>query len=135
MSMAMEDLRRHLMDLPLEARAELAYEVLDSMADEDLELSADEAEAAWADEIRRRVEEIRNGGAVTDELAALLAELDRFDVEPAEEEADRDGPGFEPTVEEAWDEEIRYRVEEIRDGTAATYAAEDVFTALHLRFA
>jgi hypothetical protein len=37
-------------------------------------------------------------------------------------------------VEAAWSEEIKRRVDEIHDGTAKTYDADDVMTTMRLRF-
>lgn len=77
MSMPVAEVRKHLMSLPFEQRTELAYEVLDGMAEEDLEEEdAAEVEAAWADEIKRRVDEIRNGTAETYPLEDVLAEME-----------------------------------------------------------
>jgi putative addiction module component (TIGR02574 family) len=56
------------MPFPPEDRTELAYELLDSTADD---------EAAWAEEIKRRVDEIRNGTAETYALEDVLAEMEK----------------------------------------------------------
>lgn len=76
MSMPVAEVRKHLMSLPFEQRTELAYEVLDGMEEEGLEEDAAEVEAAWADEIMRRVDEIRNGTAETHPLEDVLAEME-----------------------------------------------------------
>lgn len=59
--MTLQELRKHLMDLPRYERAEIAYELLDSVSDEDLDEDPAEVEAAWADEIKRRVDEYDAG--------------------------------------------------------------------------
>jgi hypothetical protein len=92
-----------------------------------------ELDAAWADEIQRRVEEIRNGD-VTPELAEVIAELARLE---AELEGDIDGEDAEDDpveVAASWADEIAARIAEIDDGTVKTYAAEDVMAALRVRF-
>jgi hypothetical protein len=76
MSISIHDLRKHLMDLPLEARTELAYEVLDNMTDDDLDEDPAEVEAAWDEEIKRRVDEIRNETGETYALEDVLAEME-----------------------------------------------------------
>lgn len=92
--------------------------------------------AQWEAAIQARVEGIRNGTGHCPELEELLAEQDRRRIDSLAselyEEDDEDGDPAE--VEAAWAEEIQRRVEEIRAGTAKTYAAEDVFAALRLRF-
>jgi hypothetical protein len=128
-----EKLREETPDLPADERGAFAHEVLggiDDFVDDD----PAEAEAAWADEIRRRVEEIRNGTAELYDLEDVLAEMDQCESEVADEpmgSADLDDGA---DVEAAWGDEIKRRVDEIRDGTAQTYAAEDVMAALRFRF-
>ena len=95
-----------------------------------------DVELAWENEIRKRVDDIRNGTGYWPDVEDTLAELDRIRAEgpwdPADDgEEDDDDPA---EVEAAWAEEIQRRIEEIRSGTAKTYAAEDVFAALRLRF-
>lgn len=64
MRMSVEELRRQVLDLPPEERRELAYEMLDSADDEEAQGDPAEVEAAWAEEIKRRVDEI-DAGLVT----------------------------------------------------------------------
>lgn len=64
------------MTLPPEDRTELAYELLDSVADDDVDEDPADVEAAWAEEIKRRVDEIRNGTAETYALESVLAEME-----------------------------------------------------------
>jgi len=77
-----------------------------------------ETDASWDEEIRRRVEVIRNGAAIPSELKEVLAEMERGEAElsddPPDESEDRDPA----EVKAAWAEEIGPRVEEIRNGTA-----------------
>jgi hypothetical protein len=113
------------MELPAEMTHEDFWEVEDVA----------EFKAGWETAIQARVDGIRNGTGHWPELKELLAEQDRRVESLASElyeEDDEDGDPAE--VEVAWAEEIQRRVEEIRAGTAKTYAAEDVFAALRLRF-
>jgi hypothetical protein len=110
----------------MESRAEMLAAALG----EDPEAVA----AAWDEAIQRRVEGIRNGTGHWPELEEVLAELDRCEAEfmdDSDEDDDDDDPA---EVEAAWASEIQRRVDEIRGGTAKTYAAEDVIAAMRLRF-
>lgn len=75
MSMPVAEVRKHLMRLPFEQRTELAYEVLDGMADD----SAGDTEphSLSAEAIARRVEEIRNGAPLSAEEQEVLDEMER----------------------------------------------------------
>jgi putative addiction module component (TIGR02574 family) len=64
------------MTLPPEDQTELTYELLDSLADDEADEDPTEVEAAWAEEIKRRVDEIRNGTAETYALEDVLAEME-----------------------------------------------------------
>ena len=100
--------------------------------DEDYEDFA-AAEAAWDVEITRRVEQIRRGTNLFD-FSDVLAELERLEagiLEPMDDFGDAVDPA---KIEAAWADEIKRRVDEIRAGTAETYAAEDVMAALRFRF-
>jgi putative addiction module component (TIGR02574 family) len=55
------DVLKSALDLPLDARAQLAAELLASIDGED---DATEVEAAWAKEIERRARRVRNGETV-----------------------------------------------------------------------
>ncbi|HLM69391.1 MAG TPA: addiction module protein [Longimicrobium sp.] len=59
--MTLQELRKHLMDLPRHERAEIAYELLDSVSDDELDEDPAEVEAAWAAEIKRRIDEYDAG--------------------------------------------------------------------------
>jgi putative addiction module component (TIGR02574 family) len=63
MSISEEDLRKAALKLPPKARAALAEDLFDSLADEADE--EEDVEAAWAAEIERRVEEVESGNAKT----------------------------------------------------------------------
>lgn len=99
--------------------------------DEDLLM----AKAEWAEEIRRRVNQIRSGTAGRD-LQEVVAELDRFEAEIDGNLMDDVGedPDDPAGVAAAWEDEIGERLKEIREGTVKTYAAEDVLAALRARF-
>mgnify|MGYP004496455335 CR=1 FL=1 len=62
--MSIEELRKHLMDLPRHERAEIAYELLESVSDEDPDEDPADVEAAWASEIKRRIDDY-DAGLVT----------------------------------------------------------------------
>lgn len=67
----MEQLKSQIRLLPAQERAELAHFILLSLEPEE-----DEAiNAAWEEEVARRVEEIRSGKAVGKPAAHLFAEL------------------------------------------------------------
>jgi putative addiction module component (TIGR02574 family) len=59
--MSIDEIRKHLMELPQHERAELAYELLDSVSDDDLDDDPAEVEAAWAPELKRRIDEYDAG--------------------------------------------------------------------------
>ena len=70
MPMSREQIEAEARRLPREERARLA-EALISSLDEEVEV-----ERAWADEIRRRVQELRNGTVETISAEDVFAELD-----------------------------------------------------------
>lgn len=89
----------------------------------------------WAEQIDRRVHDIRSGTARR-ELREVLAELDRYEAELGEMELDELDcePDDLAELESAWADEIQTRIQEIEEGTVPTYAAEDVMAALRARF-
>jgi hypothetical protein len=74
--MTSPELRNHPMPFSPEDRTERAYELLDSAADDDVDEDPADVEAAWAEEIKRRVDEIRSGTAETYALEDVLAEME-----------------------------------------------------------
>jgi hypothetical protein len=80
-----------------------------------------DAEAAWAEEIKRRVDEIRNGTAETYALEDVLAEMEEC-YSTSDDDLDEDPAA----VEAAWAEEIKRRVEEL-DAGGETIPGEEVF--------
>lgn len=64
MSMSIDELRKHLMDLPRHERAEIAYELLDSVSDDLLDEDPADVEGAWESELKRRIDEY-DAGLVT----------------------------------------------------------------------
>ncbi len=52
------------------------YDLVDCVATNELDEDPAEVEAAWAEEIKRRVDEIRNGTAETYALEDVLAEME-----------------------------------------------------------
>lgn len=117
-------------------RVQVATRLFESIDDDELGDDPAAAETAWAEEIQRRVEQIRNGMVATPALQEVLAELEeRFDAEAAYEATSDVHADEEPAeVERAWAEEIERRIEEVRAETERTYAAEDVMAALRARF-
>jgi hypothetical protein len=115
----------------------LVEELAEKMRDDTDDDLAD-VTLAWERDIRQRVNGIRNGTGHWPVVEELLAEMDQFEAELDAEDlddGDDDDEDADPAeVEAAWAEEIQRRVEEVRSGTAKTYAAEDVFAALRLRF-
>jgi hypothetical protein len=97
--------------------------------------SSADLDAEWDEEIRLRVEQIRNGTAGPD-LLEVMAELDRCEAEHGDEFLDdvEDESGDPAEIEAAWADEIAERVRELREGTVKTYAAEDVMAVLRSRF-
>jgi putative addiction module component (TIGR02574 family) len=101
------------------AREEMLNGPADGML-EDCRDAADETpsdvEAAWAEEIKRRIDELDAG---------LVSSI------PADEVFAR-ARALAST--EAWPDEIRQRVEEIRNGTAELYDLEDVLAEMEARY-
>lgn len=64
------------MTLLPEDRTDLAYGLLDSVVADELDEDPADVEAAWAEEIKRRVDEIRDGTAETYALEDVLAEME-----------------------------------------------------------
>lgn len=113
------------MELPAETLHEAFWDVEDVA----------EFEAGWKAAVQARVDGIRNGTGDWSELKEVLAELDQLEAELADEALDDpDEDADLAEHEQEWAAEIERRVNEIRDGTAKTYAAEDVVAALRLRF-
>ena len=74
-----EELLQQALQLPPDEKERIARALYESLADEDDEDDEDEdpaeVEAAWADEIQRRVEEIRNGTVETIPADEVFAEM------------------------------------------------------------
>ena len=64
------------MTLPPEDATDLAYELVDTVATDEFGDDPAEVEAMWAEEIKRRVDEIRDGTAETYALEDVLAEME-----------------------------------------------------------
>lgn len=63
-SLTTQELLAAALSLPADQRAELAHDLLASLDDRE-DLSPDEWEAVWSDEIERRVHDLRSGKAET----------------------------------------------------------------------
>ena len=74
MSIPLEKLEAHVLELPLRERARLAHRLLVSL-DEESEEDPAEVERAWAEEIRRRVDELDAGTAELIPADEVFAEL------------------------------------------------------------
>jgi putative addiction module component (TIGR02574 family) len=73
MATSLKDLREQLMGLPPHQRVELAYELFESVDQDDLEDDPAAIEAAWADEIKRRVDEYDAGAVASIPGAEVFA--------------------------------------------------------------
>ena len=129
-----EKLPEEILELSRDHQAVLAHEMSGVVDDDDADPVA--TEAAWAEEIGRRVQEIRDGTAELYDLEDVLAEMEeRYEAEiddAALSSAD-DDLADPADVEAAWAEEIKQRIDEVSAGTVRTYAAEDVMAVLRLR--
>lgn len=74
LSTAFEELRDRAMQLPLPERLELAEALFDSV-DEDEDADPAVVEAAWAEEIGRRVDEFDAGTAESSPIADVFARV------------------------------------------------------------
>ena len=70
MSSLIDELSRKAWSLPPEERIRLAEELLSSVQDSD-----EEIEAAWADEIKRRLDEVESGTAKLIPAEEVFAEI------------------------------------------------------------
>jgi putative addiction module component (TIGR02574 family) len=73
MSSLIDELSRKARALPPEERIRLAEELISSVQDSD-----EEVEAAWAEEIERRLEEVENGTAKLIPAEEVFAEIRRL---------------------------------------------------------
>jgi putative addiction module component (TIGR02574 family) len=73
--MAFEQLLAWALQLPIQQRIELGEALFASVDSEDEDEDPAEVEAAWAEEIKRRVDEIRNGTVETYDAEEVMAEL------------------------------------------------------------
>jgi putative addiction module component (TIGR02574 family) len=75
-SMAWEELLEKALQLPSDEKERIARALYENLADEEEEdEDPTEVEAAWAEEIQRRVEEIRNGTVETIPADEVMTEL------------------------------------------------------------
>ena len=71
-----EELLEQALQLPLDEQERIARALYENLADHDDEdEDPAEVEAAWAEEIQRRVDEIRNGTVETIPADVVMAEL------------------------------------------------------------
>jgi putative addiction module component (TIGR02574 family) len=74
-SMTLDELREQALKLPLLERLELAEVLFDSVDAEDEDEDSVEPEAAWAEEIKNRVEEFDAGTAPSSPMADAFARV------------------------------------------------------------
>ncbi len=157
LDLTVEQLLAQALHLPVDQRIELGETLIDSVDEED----PSALETAWAAEMKRRAEEIDSGEAEMAPTGVVLAHA-RARVEqvasapgaqvlaqalqlPIQQRielgqalfasVDSEDEDEDPEeVEAAWAEEIKRRVEEIRDGSAETIPAEEVFAEMRARF-
>lgn len=70
-----EELLEKVLQLPADEREQIARALYESLADEEDDEDPAEVEAAWADEIKQRVEEIRNGTVELIPADEVMAEM------------------------------------------------------------
>lgn len=75
LSLTWEELLEKALLLPSEEQEKIARALYENLADEGDEEDPAEVEAAWAEEIKRRVEEIRNGTVETIPADEVFAEM------------------------------------------------------------
>jgi len=61
MARSIDDLERELMALPEQERARVALDLIRSLDEDDEPLSREEWDAAWREEIQRRVQDVHDG--------------------------------------------------------------------------
>ena len=74
-SMTLEEIREQALKLPLLDRLELAETLFDSVDEEDSEEEPAAIDSAWAEEIKRRVEEFDAGTAESSPIADVFARV------------------------------------------------------------
>lgn len=75
LSMTWEQLLEQALQLPSDEKENIARALYENLADEDEDEDPAEVEAAWAEAIQRRVEEIRNGTVETIPADEVFAEM------------------------------------------------------------
>lgn len=114
--MVMAELRTRVMELAPRERVEIAYELLNSVDPALVEEYDAELDAKFAEEIERRVNEIRDGTAVTYAAEDVFNELRAL------------FPGEDaPAEHRAWAEEMRRRMDEQDAGVSGAISMDEVF--------
>lgn len=72
MARPLKDIEEELLQLPLEARSQLAARLLDS-----IEPSDEEVQALWVEEAERRAEEMRSGKVRGEPASEVMARIRR----------------------------------------------------------
>lgn len=75
MARSINELEKEVFALPSEDRARIAADLIRSLDNDGEPLSREEWEAAWAEEIRRRLEDIQEGRVELLDAEQVMAEL------------------------------------------------------------
>lgn len=75
MPRSIAEIEKDLMALPIQDRARIAADLIRSLDDDGEPLSREEWEAAWAEEISRRLEDIQAGRVELLDAEQVMAEL------------------------------------------------------------
>jgi len=75
MARSIADIEKELMALPTEDRARVALDLIRSLDKDEETLSREEWEAAWHEEIERRVQDVHAGRVELHDAEVVLAEL------------------------------------------------------------
>ncbi|MDZ7805364.1 addiction module protein [Thiohalophilus sp.] len=75
MAHSINDLEKEVFALPREDRARIALDLIRSLDKDDEPISREEWEAAWSEEIRRRLEDIQEGRVELLDAEQVMADL------------------------------------------------------------
>ena len=75
MARSIDDIEKELMALPEQDRSRIALDLLRSLDKDDESLSREEWDAAWREEIQRRVKDVHEGQVELVDAEEALAEL------------------------------------------------------------
>ncbi|TDX99547.1 addiction module protein [Thiohalophilus thiocyanatoxydans] len=75
MSRSIAEIEKDLMALPIQDRARIAADLIRSLDKDDEILSREELDAAWLEEIQRRVQDVHEGRVELLDAEQVMAEL------------------------------------------------------------